>query len=269
MLYYHSKQRYLKGVFVNFKRKWFKNALIIGVVFSFIICGYFIVFQQPVTPHNTTETPQRLRKILEIYFVPFEIDDQFLVDNKDKIALGKRLFYDERLSDNAKVSCNSCHDLNNYGTNGSYYLEQKSNNLFFRDVPSIYNVSTLPLYNADGGLIELKEKIKQSITSTHEMGVTDTLSTFERLKMIEAYKSQFETVYSNDDAISLNTVSDALQAFIIGLITPAPIDKFIKGDDAALTNEQIEGGHLFSSKNCYSCHTGSNIGGQMIQKLGI
>ncbi|WP_332243925.1 cytochrome-c peroxidase [Flavivirga spongiicola] len=204
------------------------------------------------------------------YFVPVERDNQRLIDNKKKIDLGRHLYYDQRLSSNGTISCNSCHDLKKQGTNGAFYLESKNKGATFRDVPTIYNVATLSMYNADGGITNFKQKLKHAFTNPYEMNVTDESLIVQRLGKIASYKTLFKSAFPNSsEAVSMDHIMDALQAFIEGLSTPAPIDSFIQGNDKALSKEEIEGGHIFNSKSCYSCHTGSNFGGQMIQKLGI
>lgn len=236
--------------------------------FSFLLFGLTVslVYGQS----NLKEETTKLRNILNVFFVPVETDYEFLEKEAKKIELGRQLFYDKRLSFNSGISCNSCHDLNNYGTNGSYYLKSLENDNFFRDVPTLYNVTTLPMYNADGGINSLNEKLHSAFSNTFEMNVKDKNVIVERLKSIEAYNNLFELAYPNqEEPVDFNHIIDAIETFIKGLTTPAPIDEFIKGDDLALSKEQIEGGHIFNDKSCYSCHTGSNIGGQMIQKLGI
>lgn len=204
------------------------------------------------------------------YFVPVEPDDSVSIRNKEKIKLGRHLYYDQRLSSSGTISCNSCHDLKKYGTNGAFYLESKSRGQMYRDVPTLYNTSTLPMFNADGGYTTIKEKIEHALMSPHEMGGEDVNTMVKKLERIKGYQDLFELAFPNQqESISFENIVDALNTFIDGLKTPAPIDEFLKGDDKALSKAQIEGGHVFNSKSCYSCHTGSNFGGQMIQKLGI
>jgi len=243
---------------------------------SFINISYFVVILFNATStfsQSSSDFNQKavgLRKVLQPFFIPVEKNVNFLESNEKKINLGKHLFYDERLSPNSKISCYSCHNLNKYGTNGDYYVKNKGAGIFFRDVPSIYNVTTLPLYNADGGENSLKEKLHSTFSNSFEMNVKDTDLIVQRLKAIKGYVNLFNEAYPNTkNSISFNTIINALHTFIKGLITPSPIDDFIKGNNNALSKEQINGGHIFNNKNCYSCHTGSNIGGQMIQKLGI
>ncbi len=219
---------------------------------------------------DSNKEAQRLREILMPYFIPVEHDTAFLKNNEKKINLGRHLFYDQRLSSSGTISCNSCHDLQNYGTNGTFYLESKDKETVFRDIPTLYNVSTLSMLNTDGRYDVISDKISSSFSSIYEMNVKDKHEVVERLKSMDGYKSLFQSAFPNDnEVISFDNIVNALQTFIEGLRTPAPIDKFLNGKDKALTKAQIEGGHVFNSKSCYSCHTGSNFGGQMIQKLGI
>lgn len=233
------------------------------LVLYFLSTG-FLFAQKPVEGKAT-----QLRTSLKPYFVAVEKDERFIKSNKEKIALGKRLFYDKQLSLGKGVSCNSCHDLQNYGTNGAYYLNQKNKGNFYRDVPSVYNNASYELFNADGGMNKYAKKIQQAFTSDHEMGV-DEAKAIAYLNGSSEYLRLFKKAYPKQSKpVRFKNVLEVLQKFMSELKTPAPIDAFIKGDTKALTPIQIEGGVLFVNKACYSCHTGSNFGGQMIQKLGV
>lgn len=237
--------------------------------FAFLFFTICLSFQS-ISQSNTNKSAQNLREILIPYFVPVEHDNQYLIENKEKIELGRYLYFDKRLSSNGTISCNSCHDLKKSGTNGAFFLKEKAKGNTFRDVPTIYNAATLSMYNADGGIASLKEKLRHAIENPYEMHVTDESIILNRLEKISEYKTMFKSIFpKSDKPISMDNIIDALQTFIKGLTTPAPIDSFTKGEDNALTKEEIEGGHVFNSKSCYSCHTSSNFGGQMIQKLGI
>ncbi len=232
----------------------------------FVICLSFQISSQT----NINQDAQSLREILMPYFVPVEQDNQYLNDNQKKIDLGRYLYFDKRLSLNSTISCNSCHDLKKNGTNGAFFLKEKEDGNTFRDTPTIYNVATLSMFNADGGITSLKEKLRHSLINPYEMNVNDEHIIVQRLEDVSTYNTLFRSAFpKSDKAISFDNIIEALQAFIKGLETPAPIDLFIKGNNNALSKEEIEGGYVFNSKSCYSCHTGSNFGGQMIQKLGI
>ena len=187
-----------------------------------------------------------------------------------QIDLGRTLFFDKRLSANSNISCNDCHDLKKYGTNGEYFTKLRAQKKFFRDVPSIYNKSDIDLYNWDARNTSLTEKTADSLKSPHEMNVQNDADLIERLKAVAEYIKLFKNAYPKDTTpINLANIVKALVSFQNGLNTPAPIDSFLKGDDKALSQAQLKGALLFEKRSCSACHTGSNFGGQMIQKLGV
>ncbi|NIJ44909.1 cytochrome c peroxidase [Wenyingzhuangia heitensis] len=211
-----------------------------------------------------------LRTALKPYFVSVSRDDSFIKKNIAKINLGRKLFYDKKLSLGKGVSCNSCHDLQKYGTNGDYYLQQKAKGQFYRDVPTVYNSVSFELFNVDGSLSNFKNKIREAFLRTHEMEVQNEALVIQELKKTPEYLKMFrEAFFKKSTSITFDVVIDALEAFLSQLKTPAPIDAFMEGNNTVLSNAQIQGGELFVSKACYSCHTGSSFGGQMINKLGV
>ena len=228
-------------------------------VFCFLLCESYAI---------SAEVKERLRNTLKPFFVTVKAQPDYEVKNKAKVTLGRTLFFDKRLSKNSDISCNSCHDLKNYGTNGEHYKKLREAGESFRDVPSIYNVNSLELFAWDGGKKTLADQIKRSLENEYEMGC-DEKTLIERLKGIEGYKNLFSNAYPDKPEVTYKNIIDCLEVYINGLVTPSPIDRFIDGDDSQLTDEQIEGGKLFDSKNCYTCHTGSNFGGQMMQKMGV
>ena len=186
------------------------------------------------------------------------------------VELGRMLFYDNRLSGRATHSCNSCHDLTKYGTNGDYFLQSKEQGESFRDVPSLYNLKNQEMFGWDGAHKKMTEKISHSLGSRHEMNVENVEALITRLQAIAGYQAQFERCFPDEaNAINTNNISIALEAFIAGLITPAPIDKFLAGDDQALTEKQLKGVVAFERNTCFACHTSSLVGGQLIMKLGV
>ena len=220
-----------------------------------------------VSQASKNRSAAALRTIIKPHFVPFQTKEETDLVQRKQI-LGKKLFYDNNLSQSKGYSCNSCHELKNYASNGSYFLSQINEGTFFRDVPSLYNINQMLLFNSEGAFDNLEEKIFHSLKSSCEMSMGDDENLEKRLDELQKYQKEFSELYPTVKEKSVIVV-DALNQFLKGLVTPAPIDAFVLGDTTALTLEQIEGGHLFNDTSCYSCHTGSSFGGQMIQKLGI
>jgi len=141
----------------------------------------------------------------------------------------------------------------------------KKEGALFRDIPSLLNISTLDIFGWEGRKITLQEKISQSLESSHEMGEGDWE---DRLDALKPYKETFEELYP-DKGLDKSTVVDALTEYQKQLVTPAPLDDFIKGKKGTLSEKQLRGLKVFDSLNCASCHTGPLLGGQMHQKMGI
>ena len=234
-------------------------------IIIFLLLTVFISVHAEESP-----SPQYVRKLIKPYMNLLEVDRKALDEAKDKIELGKKLFYDKRLSGEKNISCNSCHDLQKYGTGGEHYLKLKEDGKVFRDVPSIYNLKNFEIFGWSGETKKLNEKIGKSFLNPHEMSLKKEADLIERINSIEGYRTLFKNTFpGTENPVSKDNAIIALEEFIKGLVTPAPIDKFLKGDDKALTEMQLAGALKFDNENCFSCHTGSSFGGQMIIKVGI
>ncbi|MGJ8679618.1 cytochrome-c peroxidase [Paraglaciecola sp.] len=210
----------------------------------------------------------KLRNVYGHFFKPLQAEGDVKKQQLDKILLGKTLFYDPRLSKGGEYSCNGCHDLDNYGSNGQTFLQLKINGLTNRDVPSIYNKAGLTLYGWTGQFKTLSAYIEHALTHPDEMANQDITLVLNKINQLQAYQALSNKAF-NVTHLSKQQLIEALVSFINGLVTPAPIDAFMAGDDNALTPEQITGGLLFDRQYCHSCHTGTNFGGRMIQKTGV
>ncbi len=214
--------------------------------------------------------PDTVRKSIIPYLTVVEKDETHLKVAKEKIDLGRVLFFDKRLSGKSNISCNSCHDLKNYGTNGEHYKKQREEGTSFRDVPSIYNLSNFNLFNWDGSQKTLEAQTAAALKNEYEMNTSDPKEIVTRLKGVPAYEDLFKKAFPDSkDPVSVDNLVKALAEFQKGLVTVAPIDVFLKGDNKALSEKQLKGAQLFDEKSCFACHTGGSFGGQMIIKLGI
>ena len=100
------------------------------------------------------------------------------------------------------------------------------------------------------------------------MGMESWDDVVKKFKEISFYYSEFERVYGEE--INAKLMQDAIAEFEKTLITAnSPFDKFLKGDDLAISETAKEGYHLFKKYGCASCHQGKNVGGNMFQRFGI
>ncbi|TDQ37070.1 cytochrome-c peroxidase [Thiopseudomonas denitrificans] len=190
------------------------------------------------------------------------------VTDQAKVELGKQLFFDPRLSKSGFISCNSCHNLSMGGSDnlptsiGHNWQEGPINS------PTVLNSSLNLAQFWDGRAGDLQEQAGGPIENPMEMGFTHDLAVGV-IASIPQYVESIKSVYKVDK-VSINEITDAIAEFEKTLVTPnARFDKWLKGDDKAITAYELEGYELFKSVGCTACHNGVNIGGNSFQKMGL
>ena len=186
---------------------------------------------------------------------------------KEKAALGKQLFFDPILSKDGTISCATCHDLQNGGDDGlqfSFGIDGKRGNI---NAPTVYNAVFNFRQFWDGRAKNLEEQAMGPINNPVEMG-HDIRKVAEKLKKSPAYNKRFHILYR--DGVTAENIANAIAEYEKSLITPnAPFDKYLKGDENAISEEAKEGFRLFKYKGCIICHNGVNVGGNLYNKFGI
>ncbi|VAX14199.1 Cytochrome c551 peroxidase [hydrothermal vent metagenome] len=184
-----------------------------------------------------------------------------------KVALGKKLFFDVRLSASKKLSCASCHDLSSNGADYQVRSRGHDNATLAVNTPSIFNATLNPWQFWDGRADSLEEQINQVIENPREMANSWPVI-IRRLKNDPAYQRKFRRLYT--DGISAENIRNAITAFENTLLTPdSRFDRWLQGDKQALNAEQKKGYRLFKDYGCAACHQGVNVGGNLFQKVGI
>ena len=184
-----------------------------------------------------------------------------------KIQLGDRLFHDRRLSVDGTISCGDCHQLD---TNGS---DSRARSIGVDDAegtikaPTVYNSAYNFAQFWDGRAATLEEQVGGPIHNPLEMN-SNWGQVLVQLKRDPEMTAAFAEIYPVE-GITPVTISDAIAIFERSLITTdAPFDRWLLGDDAALTEEQLHGYRLFNSYGCSSCHQGRNVGGNLYAYMG-
>jgi cytochrome c peroxidase len=213
--------------------------------------------------------PEVIRKMWSSYFTPVEKPVVQAKTESKIVTLGRELFYEKGLSVSGDRSCNDCHDLQKYGTNGSAALEARKEGKLRRDVPSLYNLEGMILMGWDGATKDLRTKTAHTLTNPEECGFEKDEDVVKTLQSLPGYEDKFRKAFSDANTITFDYTVEALVKFQEGLVTSSPFDAFLLGNNEALSEKQLEGALLFEQKNCSACHTGSAIGGQMIQIAGI
>ena len=184
------------------------------------------------------------------------------VYSKEKAELGKKLYFDPRLSKSSLISCNTCHNLGLGGVDGipASTGHKWTPNPHHVNAPSVYNAILNTAQFWDGRASDLVDQAKGPLTAEPEMASTPELIE-SRLKSIPQYVKEFNKIYK--DGVSFDNAADAIATFERTLITPSRFDKFLNGDLNALSKEEKAGLGVFIDKGCIACHTGAILGGTM------
>ena len=192
-------------------------------------------------------------------------------DTPERIALGKKLYFEKRLSINDTQSCATCHRLengfagvDNLPTSPGARGEQGT-----RNSPTVLNSGWQDSQFWDGRAEDLVEQAKGPILNPIEMGMPDEQTVEKKIRGIVEYRKEFACVFPDaKPVISYQNIAEAIAAFERTLITPSRFDDFMKGDADALTKEEQRGLATFLKVDCRSCHDGILIGGETYEPLG-
>jgi len=214
-----------------------------------------------------------LLKQAKQYFQPLPKQIPSPKDNpitKEKVELGKKLYYDPRLSLSGVISCNTCHNLATYGVDG---VPTSLGHKFLtggKNAPTVLNAGFHIAQFWDGRAKDLEEQAKGPILAPVEMAMPNPDLVIERLKTIDGYVNEFKKVFPTEkEPITYDNVAKAIASFERTLVTPSRFDEFLNGKTNALTAKEKEGLKLFMEKGCVSCHNGVAVGGNMFQKFGV
>lgn len=205
-------------------------------------------------------------------FKPLPSTTPAVADNPitpEKIELGKALFFDTRMSASGVFSCNSCHNL---ATGGDDNLETSIGHGWQkgpRNAPTALNAVFNEAQFWDGRAEDLKAQAKGPVQAGVEMANTpeNVIATLISMpKYVEWFKASFP---GEADPVTFDNFARAIEAFEATLVTPAPFDAYLNGDDAALSDTQKAGLELFIDKGCASCHSGINVGGTGYYPFGL
>ncbi len=233
---------------------------------SFIIAGGLIDMGYGSRGESMSDTSSRSSEPVQPIPVIFDFD-------KAKVELGKKLFFEPRLSKSGWITCNSCHNLSTGGTDN---LPTSLGHKWFTgpiNSPTVLNARLNLAQFWDGRAKDLKAQAGGPVANPFEMGSSHELAV-SVLQSIPEYVKWFRDVYGaeevyGDEKITIDQVTDAIAAFEETLITPnSKFDYWLRGYDSAITESEKEGYRLFKEKGCIACHNGMGVGGNSYRKFG-
>lgn len=187
-----------------------------------------------------------------------------------KIALGKKLYLDNRLSGDRDISCNTCHHLNHYGVDNLPTSQGHKGQLGNRNAPTVYNAALHIAQFWDGRSKDVEAQALGPVMNPVEMAMPSEGEVLSRVKADKDYPALFAKAFpAEKEPVTFQNIGKAIGAFERTLLTPSRFDKFLAGDKKALTAPEQEGLKVFVNTGCIMCHNGAPVGGLMFQKLGL
>src|SRR6056297_1429395 len=221
---------------------------------------------------NGASASSELREIALDLFSPLPSTTPAVNNNPitpEKIDLGKALFFDPRMSASGVFSCNSCHNL---ATGGDDNMETSIGHAWQkgpRNSPTVLNAVFNEAQFWDGRAADLAEQAKGPVQAGVEMANTPD-NVVATLNSMPQYQDWFQASFPEETApVTFDNFAKAIEAYEATLITPAPFDAWLNGDDNALTEQQKEGLAVFMDKGCAACHNGVNLGGNGYYPFGL
>jgi len=187
-----------------------------------------------------------------------------------QVALGRRLFFDPRISLDGTVSCSRCHLPALYGTDGLPKAVGTMSRPNPRNAPTVLNAALEFVAHWRGDRKDVEDQAKQALVGPPSFGDPDYAAATAKIKAIPGYKALFDQAFPGEaDPVTPDNWGTAIGAYERTLLTPSPFDAYLKGDTKALSPEAKSGLATFIATGCMACHNGVDVGGGSFQKFGV
>ncbi len=250
----------------------------LGVSLLLVGCGLIWLLSTGVSLQSTQQEAAPINRSIS-FDGPTSFDDSTFAEqpitplpqsidlDSHKVELGRRLFQDVGLSSNKKMSCATCHRLDQLGVDGQPKALGADGQFLDRNTPTVFNSGYNFRQFWDGRANSLEEQVDAPLLSPREMDNTWS-NLIAYLSEDPGYRDSFKQAYK--DVPNERNVRDAIATFQRSLITPnARFDKYLRGKSNVLTTTEKQGYQLFKDYGCVACHQGVNIGGNLYQRLGV
>lgn len=234
----------------------------LGLVVSFLISALCL---------SCTSADDALREQAKQFFSPLprQMQSEQNPVTPEKVALGKILFYETRISADGTVSCARCHPFGRYAADGLKKSIGNNCRVNPRNAPTIFNAAAQISSHWIGNRTGVEDQAKQAVIGPPSFGMPSYDSVEKELKAIKGYDLLFKRAFPDDkNPVTVDNFAKAIGTFERTLVTPAPFDAFMKGNKTALHGDEKTGLQKFIDAGCVACHSGAYLGGQMYQKFG-
>ncbi|TGL04779.1 cytochrome-c peroxidase [Leptospira bouyouniensis] len=238
----------------------FTPFLMTFVLFSLVFCG---------PSEDTKEIQGKAKQIIGALPEKMPGSEN---DSEKLVSLGKKLYFEKKLSQNETQSCNSCHNIEGksagvdnlptspgaFGKNGD------------RNSPTVLNAGFHFVQFWDGRAPDLKAQAKGPILNPVEMAMPTEKEVLKRINEDAEYPKLFAEAFPNDkNPVTYDNLAGAIAAFERTLVTQSRFDDFVRGDFKAISKAEQEGFKSFLAAGCTSCHSGNLLGGNSYRKVGL
>lgn len=184
----------------------------------------------------------------------------------EKVALGRQLFHDKRLSADNTIACASCHDLKRGGVDGRVVSTGVGGVAGDINAPSVLTAALNFRQFWDGRAASLEEQAGGPVVNPREMASTWP-QVLDKLNADPEMREAFRRLYT--DGLNADNVRSAIADFERTLPRPSRFDRWLKGELNAISSEEEAGYQAFKKYGCVGCHQGVNVGGNLYQRFGI
>lgn len=238
-----------------------------------LAAAFFIVSPAQAADKNTDK---ELLETAQTIFKPLPTVAQMQSQRKfsdAQVELGHILFFEPRLSRGGTVSCNSCHNLASYGVDNLQFSQGWKGKFGDRNSPTVLNSSLFVAQFWDGRATDVEEQAGGPLLNPVEMALPDEAAAEKILRSIPDYQPMFDKAFGKaakgQSNITFKNITTAIGAFERTLLTPSRFDRYLQGDNNALTREEKVGLRKFIDTGCITCHNGVGIGGDDFHKFGL
>jgi len=184
-------------------------------------------------------------------------------------ALGRRLFFERRLSADGTVGCVTCHEPSLWGADGLARSLGVFGRVNDRNAPTVLDAATQPTQHWRGDRASVEQQAEQSLVAPASFGLGSAAEAARRIAAVPDLAAAFKAVFRGDPAAgSAKHFGDAIGAYLRTLRSPGRFDAFLVGDDRALSVDARRGLARFLELGCADCHGGPLLGGASFEKFG-
>ncbi|MGQ9857595.1 MAG: cytochrome-c peroxidase [Thermodesulfobacteriota bacterium] len=188
----------------------------------------------------------------------------------ERVALGRLLFFEPRVSLDGTVSCSRCHLPQLHATDALPLSVGTMGRPNPRNAPTVLNAALHISQHWRGDRTSLEDQATRALLGPSSYGNPTFQLPMDRLKAIEGYAQLFKRAFPADpDPVTPENWGVAIGAYERTLLTPSRLDAWLEGNDGSLTPNERKGLERFLDLGCADCHRGVGLGGSMYEKFGI